>query len=137
MAYRIEFADRAARDLEALYVEKNAAESQAASRWYNDMEEAVSALAVYPHRRPAAPEGRTRDAARHVYEHSLLRKELHVACTEHPSVIGQPHILASLFPKLPRCLACMLPNFQCIRSRVRQYKLARWHLAIGGGRIQH
>jgi prevent-host-death family protein len=35
MAYHIEFADRAARDLEALYVEKNAAESQAASRWYN------------------------------------------------------------------------------------------------------
>src|SRR5580704_11419618 len=32
MAYHIEFADRAARDLEALYVEKNDAESEAASR---------------------------------------------------------------------------------------------------------
>jgi len=41
MAYHIEFADRAACDLEALYVEKNAAESEAASRWYNGMEEAV------------------------------------------------------------------------------------------------
>jgi hypothetical protein len=33
MAYHIEFADRAARDLEALYVEKNAAESQMASQF--------------------------------------------------------------------------------------------------------
>jgi hypothetical protein len=58
MAYHIEFPERAARDLEALYVEKDAAESQAASRWYNGLEEAVSALAVYPHRCPAAPEAR-------------------------------------------------------------------------------
>jgi N-ethylmaleimide reductase len=69
--------------------------------------------------------------------HSPLRKELQVACTEHPSIIRQPWVRTSLFPKLPRCLACILPNFQCIRSRVRQHKLARWHLAIGGGRIQH
>ena len=58
MAYHIEFAYRAARDLEALYVEKNAAESQAASRWYNELEEAVYALATYPHRCPIAPEAR-------------------------------------------------------------------------------
>jgi plasmid stabilization system protein ParE len=58
MAYHIEFADRAARDLEALYVEKNAAEPQAASRWYNELEEAVYALATYPHRCPVAPEAR-------------------------------------------------------------------------------
>ena len=38
MTYHIEFAARAARDLEALYVEKNAAESEAASRWYNGLE---------------------------------------------------------------------------------------------------
>jgi hypothetical protein len=37
MAYRVEFAARAARDLEILYVEKNAAESQAAARWFNDL----------------------------------------------------------------------------------------------------
>jgi toxin ParE1/3/4 len=58
MAYHIEFAERAARDLETLYVEKNAAESQAASRWYNGLEEAVYVLANYPHRCPAAPEAR-------------------------------------------------------------------------------
>jgi len=75
MAYRIEFADRAARDLEALYVEKNAAESQAASRWYNDMEEAVSVLAVYPHRCPAAPEARK---LRRELRHLLYGKKPHV-----------------------------------------------------------
>jgi len=58
MAYHIEFADRAARDLEALYVEKNAAESQAASRWYNGLEEAVYAVATYPRRSSLAPEAR-------------------------------------------------------------------------------
>src|ERR1700676_975280 len=50
MAYHIEFADRAARDLEALYVEKNAAESEA--------EKAVYALATYPDRCLMAPEAR-------------------------------------------------------------------------------
>src|ERR1700730_11909667 len=58
MAYHIEFADRATRDLEALYVEKNAAESQAASRWYNGLEGAVYGLAIYPDRCPVAPEAR-------------------------------------------------------------------------------
>jgi hypothetical protein len=60
MAYHIEFADRAARDLDALYVEKNAAESEAASRWYNGMEEAVYALATYPDRCPMAPEAKAK-----------------------------------------------------------------------------
>jgi hypothetical protein len=46
MAYHIECADRAARDLEALYVEKNAAESQAASRWYNGLEEAACGRSI-------------------------------------------------------------------------------------------
>jgi hypothetical protein len=50
-------------------------------------------------------------------EDSLLRKELQVSYTEHPSIIGQPQILTSLIPKLPRYVACILPNFQCIRSR--------------------
>ena len=43
MAYHVEFADRAARDLEALYVVRNAAKAQAASGWYNGLEEAVCA----------------------------------------------------------------------------------------------
>ena len=45
MTYLVEFAARAVRDLEILYVEKNAAESHAAARWYNGLEQAVYALA--------------------------------------------------------------------------------------------
>ena len=58
MTYLVEFAARAARDLEILYVEKNAAESPVAARWYNELEVAVYALASYPHRCPVAPEAR-------------------------------------------------------------------------------
>ena len=58
MAYHVEFAVRAARDLEILYVEKNATESQAAARWYNGLEEAVYALGTHPNRCPVAPEAR-------------------------------------------------------------------------------
>jgi toxin ParE1/3/4 len=75
MAYHIEFADRAARDLEALYVEKNAAESEAASRWYNGMEEAVYALATYSDRGPMAPEARK---LRRELRHLLYGKKPHV-----------------------------------------------------------
>ena len=58
MTYLVEFAVRAIRDLEILYVEKKAAESLAAARWYNGLEKAVHALAFYPHRGAAAPEAR-------------------------------------------------------------------------------
>jgi mRNA-degrading endonuclease RelE of RelBE toxin-antitoxin system len=75
MAYHIEFADRAARDLEALYVEKNAAESKAASRWYNGLEEAVYGLAIYPDRCPVAPEARK---LRRELRHLLYGKKPHV-----------------------------------------------------------
>ena len=75
MAYLIEFADRAARDLEALYVEKNAAESQVASRWYNGLEEAVYALANYPRRCPVATEARK---LRRELRHLLYGKKPHV-----------------------------------------------------------
>jgi toxin ParE1/3/4 len=75
MAYHIEFADRATRDLEALYVEKNAAESEAVSRWYNGMEEAVYALATYPDRCPMAPEARK---LRRELRHLLYGKKPHV-----------------------------------------------------------
>jgi hypothetical protein len=44
MTYHVELAIRAVRDLEILYVEKNAAESHAAARWYNGLEKAVYAL---------------------------------------------------------------------------------------------
>jgi hypothetical protein len=46
MAYLVEFAARAVRDLEILYVEKKAAESQAAARWYNGLEEAVYSVRI-------------------------------------------------------------------------------------------
>ena len=59
MTYLVEFAARAARDLEILYIEKNVAESQAAARWYNELESAVYALAAYPYRCPLAPEARS------------------------------------------------------------------------------
>jgi toxin ParE1/3/4 len=67
MAYHIEFVNRAARDLGALYVEKNVAESRVASRWYNGTEEAVYALATSPRRCPVAPEARKlRSELRHL-----------------------------------------------------------------------
>ncbi len=58
MAYRVEFAARAVRDLEILYLEKNAAESTAAARWYNGLEQALHALETHPNRCPVAPEAR-------------------------------------------------------------------------------
>ena len=75
MAYRVEFAARAARDLEILYVEKNAAESQAAARWYNGLEEAVHALATHPQRCSVAPEARK---LKRNLRHLLYGKKPHV-----------------------------------------------------------
>jgi toxin ParE1/3/4 len=75
MAYRVEFADRAVRDLEALYVEKNAAEDLAASRWYSGLEKAVCALEAFPLRCPAAPEARR---MRRKLWHLLYGKKPHI-----------------------------------------------------------
>jgi len=58
MACRVEFAARAARDLEILYLIKNAAESPAAARWFNGLERAVYTLETHPNRCPVAPEAR-------------------------------------------------------------------------------
>lgn len=58
MEYVVEFAARAARDLEILSLEKNAAESPAATRWYNRLEMAVHTLETHPNRCPVAPEAR-------------------------------------------------------------------------------
>src|ERR1035441_1978672 len=58
MIYRVELANRAVRDLELLYLEMNAVESQAAAQWYNRLEEVVSALGRYPYRCPVAQESR-------------------------------------------------------------------------------
>jgi toxin ParE1/3/4 len=75
MAYRVEFAARAARDLEILYVEKNAAESQAAARWYSALEEAVYALETHPNRCPDAPEARK---LKRNLRHFLYGKKPHI-----------------------------------------------------------
>jgi len=58
MVCRVEFADRAKRDLISIYAQVNAAESPAAARRFNGFEEDVSALALLPRRCPVAPEGR-------------------------------------------------------------------------------
>ena len=58
MAYRVELTDRARRDLGDLYARINAAESLAAARWFNGLEEAVYRLEDFPRRCPIAPEGR-------------------------------------------------------------------------------
>ncbi len=75
MKYRVEFAARAFRDLEILYLEKNAVESSAAARWYNGLERAVDALESYPHRCPVAPEARS---AKRKLRHLLYGKKPHV-----------------------------------------------------------
>jgi toxin ParE1/3/4 len=59
MTYRVDLTDRAVRDLEILYLEKDAAESRAAARWFNQLEAAVYGLERHPYRCPAAPESRT------------------------------------------------------------------------------
>jgi len=75
MTYLVEFAARAARDLEILYLERNAAESHAAARWYNGLEEAVYALASFPQRCPVASEARrTKRNLRHL----LYGKKPHI-----------------------------------------------------------
>jgi toxin ParE1/3/4 len=75
MPYRVEFAARAARDLEILYVEKRVAESPTAARWYNGLEEAVYALGTHPNRYPVAPEARK---LKRKLRHLLYGKKPHV-----------------------------------------------------------
>jgi plasmid stabilization system protein ParE len=73
--YRVELTDRAARDLYSLYEEKNAAESLAASRWYNGLENAVYTLETHPGRCPKAPESKK---ANKPLRHLLYGRKPHV-----------------------------------------------------------
>ena len=77
MTYRVELTGRADRDLDILYVyvEKNATDSPAATRWYNGIEEAVYSLESSPHRCPVAAEGRRSGQPLH---HLLYGKKPHV-----------------------------------------------------------
>src|SRR5258708_33063362 len=70
MTYLVEFTSRAARDLEILYIEKNAAESYTAARWYNNLKLAAYALALHAQHSPVAPETRSvkQTARRNPYE---------------------------------------------------------------------
>jgi toxin ParE1/3/4 len=58
MAYRVEFTDRAVRDLAVLYEDKHVEESKAAARWLNGLEQAVDTLGDLPRRCPSAPESK-------------------------------------------------------------------------------
>ena len=78
MTYRVEFTARASRDLEFLYEEKNAAESRAAARWFNGLEDAVYALASFPYRCPAAPEAPEARKTKRKLRHLLYGKKPHV-----------------------------------------------------------
>jgi plasmid stabilization system protein ParE len=49
MAYRVSFARRAVRDLDRLYDSINAAESDAAVRWFLKLQETIGLLASSPH----------------------------------------------------------------------------------------
>ena len=67
MAYAVELTLRAARDLDHLYDRINAAESIAAARWYNGLDQAVYSLEHFPRRCPVAPESKkTRRSLRHL-----------------------------------------------------------------------
>jgi len=75
MAYLVELAARAARDLETLYLDKNAAESKAAAHWYNGLEDAISARETHPLRCPVAVES---SKLKRELRHLLYGKKPHV-----------------------------------------------------------
>jgi toxin ParE1/3/4 len=75
MTYRVELTDRAVRDLEILYLAKNAEESRTAARWFNGLEKAVCGLERHPYRCPAAPEFRR---MKRQLRHVLYGKKPHV-----------------------------------------------------------
>ena len=75
MTYHVDLSTRAVRDLEQLYIAKNAAESAAAAKWFNGLEEAVMSLSSHPYRCPVAPESRK---LRRKLWHLLYGKKRHV-----------------------------------------------------------
>jgi toxin ParE1/3/4 len=75
MPYLIEFSDRAVRDLEFLYIEKNTARSHAATKWFNNLEKAINTLKLRPGRCSVIPE---RPSAKGTLRHMLYGKKPHV-----------------------------------------------------------
>jgi len=60
MTYRIELSVRALLDREALYLEKNVADSQSAARWFNGLQEASNNEPSFPTAAPSLTETRER-----------------------------------------------------------------------------
>ena len=58
MTDRVKFSVRALLVLEVLYFEKNVAESRAAARWFNGVQDAIDGLATLPNRCPLTPEAK-------------------------------------------------------------------------------
>ena len=56
MAYLVNLAARAQRDLALLYAEIHAGDSQAALQWYRGLKEAILSLERYPNRCSVTPE---------------------------------------------------------------------------------
>lgn len=56
MVYRVEITARAERDLTALYLEINAADSNTARKWYFGVKRAIGSLRELPDRSPKTPE---------------------------------------------------------------------------------
>ena len=75
MTYLVELSERARRDLEMLYFEKNVAESVSANAWFNGLEAAIEDLCHLPIRCPIAPE--TKSSSR-TLRHLLYGKKPHV-----------------------------------------------------------
>ena len=75
MTYHVEFSIRALLDLEVLYFEKNVAESQAAAKWFNGLQEAIEGLATLPNRCSLAPEGK---AIHRDLRHLLYGRKSHI-----------------------------------------------------------
>ena len=63
MAYRVEIAGRALRDLASIYQRIAAETSELAARWFDGMEKAINSLEEHPNRALATPEDR---ALRHL-----------------------------------------------------------------------
>jgi len=75
MAFLVDLAARASRDLQVLFDEKHVSDSIAATLWFIGLERAVLTLENHPRRCPVAPE--TKKAKREL-RHLLYGKKPHV-----------------------------------------------------------
>ena len=99
MAYLIELAQRAERDLEHLYERIAETDSIAAANWFNRLENAICSLERLPRRRPIAPESRIigrrlrhllygakKDVYRIIYEIDEAREIVRVLTVRHAAM---------------------------------------------------